>query len=111
LRKELQPFQGGVVKVRLGELPHLVGGVWTNRLLVENNLFLLTFRHLELPRLLQQLAAGDELEVVGGLCDQYLFDNAGLVELAGGVTAFAQVTQLVPTALAQILTCRIAAGG
>jgi hypothetical protein len=111
LRKELQPFQGGVVKARVGELPHLIGGVWTNRLLVENNLFLLTFRQLDLPRLLEQLAEGGELTVMGGLCDQYLFDQAGLLELAVGVTAVAQVAHTIPTTLLQVLACRPAVGG
>jgi hypothetical protein len=107
----MMPFNGGVVKVRGGELPHLVGGVWSNHLLLENNLFLLTFRQLELPRLLQQLSEGGELEVIGGLCDQYLFDRAGLLELAGGLLGVAQVVHTLPTTLLQVLACRPAVGG
>jgi hypothetical protein len=111
LRKELLPFQGGVVKVCKGELPHLVGGVWPQRLLIENNLFLLTFRQLELPQFLQTLAEGEELEIIGGLCDQYLFDRAGLQSLSTGITAVVQLTHMMPLALLPILACRPAVGG
>jgi hypothetical protein len=97
--------------VRRGELPHLVGGVWPHRLLIENNLFLLTFSELELAPFLQQLAAGEELAVVGGLCDGYLFDRAGLLELATGVTAVTQMVSLLPRALYGALAQRPAVGG
>jgi hypothetical protein len=78
---------------------------------VENNLFLLTFRQLDLPRLLQQLSEGGELEVVGGLCDQYLFDRAGLLELGKGVVGVSQAIHMLPTTLLQALACRPAVGG